>query len=184
MFTYPDVQLCQSAKVPFRTGQSQKKKPSSGKIANKFQRATIFQLNIKGLTASKIKVLHIITQQCETLIILLQETNWTNAEKLVFLSFQQTESSLSRKHGFATFVYNRLSYTLLYHSTPTSEIKWLWVDVDGYKMVNVYRPPPTRLQSLDLPVFLHRCLYAGDFKCRHVDWGYNDNSADCECLDG
>ena len=51
-------------------------------------------------------------------------------------------------------------------------------------MVNVYKPPPTRLRTLDLPVFPHPCLYAGDFNCRHADWGYDDNSPDGECLAG
>ena len=27
-----------------------------------------------------------------------------------------------------------------------------------------------RLQTLDLPVFPHPCLYAGDFNCRHAEW--------------
>ena len=58
------------------------------------------------------------------------------------------------------------------------------MDVDGYKIVNVYKPPPTRLPSLDLPVFPHPCLYAGNFNCRHADWGYDDNSPDSECLAG
>ena len=58
------------------------------------------------------------------------------------------------------------------------------MDVDGYKIVNVYKPPPTRLRTLDLPVFPHPCLYAGDFNCRHADWGYDDNSPDGECLAG
>ena len=69
-------------------------------------------------------------------------------------------------------------------SPPTSEIEWLCVDVDRYKIVNVYKPPPTRLRSLDLPVFPHPCLYANNFNCRHADWGYDDNSADGECLAG
>ena len=58
------------------------------------------------------------------------------------------------------------------------------MDVDGYKIVNVYKPPPTRLQSLDLPVFPHSCLFTGDFNCRRVDWGYNNNNPDGECLAG
>ena len=41
-----------------------------------------------------------------------------------------------------------------------------------------------RLRSLDLPVFPHSCLYAGNSNCHHVDWGYDDNSADGECLVG
>ena len=27
-------------------------------------------------------------------------------------------------------------------------------------------------------MFSHPCLYAGDFNCRHADWGYDDNSLD------
>ena len=57
----------------------------------------------------------------------------------------------------------------------------MWVDVDGYKIVNVYKPLPTRLH---LPVFPHPCLYAGNFNCRHADWGYDDNTPDGECLAG
>ena len=58
------------------------------------------------------------------------------------------------------------------------------MNVDGYKIVNVHKPLPTRLQSLDLPVFPHPCLYAGDFNCCHADWGYDDNSPDGECFAG
>ena len=58
------------------------------------------------------------------------------------------------------------------------------MDVDGYNIVNVYKLPPTRLQTSDLPVFPHLCLYAGDFNCQYADWGYGANSVDGECLDG
>ena len=130
-------------------------------------------------------VLHHLAMQSEALIvILLQETHCTDAEKLVLPNYQLTGFSLSRKHGLATFVHERLRYMLLDQSPPTSEIEWLCVDVDGYKIVNVYKPPPTRLRTLDLPVFPQPCLYAGDFNCRHADWGYDENSPDGECLAG
>ena len=165
-------------------GSANRQTSFSGHIANKFRRPTILQLNIEGLTASKINVLHHLAMQSEALVILLQETHCTDAEKLVFPNYQLAGSSLSRKHGLATFVHERLRYTLLDQSPLTSEIEWLCVDVDGYKIVSVYKPPPTRLQTLDLPVFPHSCLYAGDFNCRHADWGYYDNSPDGECLAG
>ena len=38
------------------------------------------------------------------------------------------------------------------------------------------------MRSLDLPVFPHSCLYAGDFNSHHADWGYNNNSPGNECL--
>ena len=104
-------------------------------------------------------VLHHLAMQSEALVILLQETHCIDAEKLVLPNYQLAGSSLSRKHGLATFVHERLRYMLLDQSPPTSEIEWLCVDVDGYKVVNVYKPPPTRLRSLDLPVFSHPCLF-------------------------
>ena len=58
------------------------------------------------------------------------------------------------------------------------------VDVDGYKIVNVHKLPPTRLRSLDLPVFPDPYLYAGDFNCGHADWGYDDDSPNGERLAG
>ena len=168
--THSDVQ-CGSAnrQTSFSgRGNVRIKLPFSGHIANKFRRPTILQLNIEGLTASKMNVLHHLAMQSEALVILLQETHCTDAEKLVLPNYQLAGSSLSRKHGLATFVHERLRYTLLDQSPPTSEIEWLCVDVDGYKIVNVYKPSPTRLRTLDLPVFPHPCLYAGDFNCRHA----------------
>ena len=129
-------------------------------------------------------VLHHLAMQSEALVILLQENHCTDAEKLVLPNYQLAGSSLSRKHGLATFVHERLRYTLLDQSPPTSEIEWLCVDVDSYKIVNIYKPPPTRLRTLDLPVFPLPCLYAGDFNCRHAGWSYDDNSPDGECLAG
>ena len=40
------------------------------------------------------------------------------------------------------------------------------------------------MQVSDLPVFPYPCLCADDFNCQHVDWSYNANSADGECLVG
>ena len=168
-------------------GNAWRKLPFSGHIANKFRRPTILQLNIEGLTASNMNVFHHLAMQSEALVILLQETYCTDAERLVLPNYQLAGSSLSRKHGLATFPHEQLRYTLLDQSPLTSEIEWLCVDVDGYKIVNVYKSPPTRLRTLDLPVFPHPCLYAGNFNCRLADWSYNDNknnSPDSECLSG
>ena len=129
-------------------------------------------------------ILHHLALQSEALVILLQETHCTDAEKLVLPNYQLADSFLSRKHGLTTFVHKLLRNMLLDQSPLTSEIEWLCVDVDGCKIVNIYKPLPTRLQTLDLPVFPHPCLYAGDFNCCHADWGYNDNSLDGECLAG
>ena len=147
VFTHSDVQCGSASRQTFFSGRANVriKLPFSGHIANKFQRPTILQLNIEGLTASKMNILHHLAMQSEASVILLQETHCTDAEKLVLPNYQLAGSAVSRKHGLATFVHERLRYTLLDHSPPTSEIEWLCVDVDGYKIVNVYKPPPTRL---------------------------------------
>ena len=110
-------------------------------------------------------VLHHLAIQLEAFVILLQETHCIPAEKLVLSNYQLVGFSLSRKHGLATFVYERLKWTLYDQSPTTSETEWLCVDVDGDKIVNIYKPPPTRLQVSDLPVLTHPCLHAGDFNC-------------------
>ena len=85
-------------------------------------------MNIEDLTASKMNVLHRLAMQSEALVILLQETHCTAAEKLVLSNYQPAGSSLSRRHGLATFVHERLGYMLLDQSPPTLEIEWLCVD--------------------------------------------------------
>ena len=117
------------------------KLPFSGNIVKKFRRPTILQLNIEGLTASKMNVIHYLAMQSEALVILLQKSHCTDAEKLVLPNYQLAGSSLIRKHGLATFVHERLRYTLLDQSQLTLEIERLCVDVDVFKIVNVYKPP-------------------------------------------
>ena len=120
--------------------------------------------------------------QYEALIIFLQETHCTCADTLIVPGFALVGSSLSRKNGLATFVHDRLKWTLVDQSPATSETEWLCVDVDGYRITNAYKPPPTRLQASDLPVFPHPVLYAGDFNCSHVNWGCRTSSADGDCV--
>ena len=106
-------------------------------------RSMLLQLNIEILTASKMNVLHHLAVQHEALVILLQETHCTCSEKVKLPGFALAGFSLIRKHGLVTFVYERLKYTLLKQYPFKSETEWSCVDVDGYKIVNVYKPPPT-----------------------------------------
>ena len=85
----------------------------SGHTVNKFRRPAVLQLNIGGFTASKMNVLHHAAVQYEALVILLQETRCTCADKLTILDFAPTGSFLSRKHGLATFVHYRIKWILV-----------------------------------------------------------------------
>ena len=83
--------------------------PLSGHTVNKFRRPAVLQLNIEGLTASKMNVLYHLAMQYEALVILLQETHCTCADKLTKPGFALAGSSLSRKHGLATFFHDRIT---------------------------------------------------------------------------
>ena len=146
--THSDVQ-CGSAnrQTSFsRRGNARIKLPFSGHIANKFRRHTILQLNIEGLAASKMNVLHHLAMQSGALVILLQETHCTDAEKLVLPNYQLAGSSLSKKHGWPCHVCPRATEIHAFGPISTDIGDRVVVcDVDGYKIVNVYKPPPTRL---------------------------------------
>ena len=136
--THSDVQRGSANRQTSFSGRGNAciKLPFLGHIANKFQRPTILQLNIERLTASKMNVLYHLAMQSKTLVFVLQVTHCIDAEKLVLPNYQLAKSFLKRKHGLATFVHERLRYTLLEKSPLTSEIEWLSIDVDGYKIVN------------------------------------------------
>ena len=101
------------------------KLPFSGHIIKKFRWPSALQPNIDGFTASKMKVLHHFAIQLEAFVILLQETHCVSGEKLVLSNYQLAGFSLSRKHGLATFVHERLKWTLYNQSPTTSETEWL-----------------------------------------------------------
>ena len=94
--------------------------PLSGHTVNKFRRPAVLQLNIEGLNANKINVLHHLAVQYEALVILLQETHCTCADKLAIPGFALAGSSLSRKHGLATFFHGCLKWTSVDQSPTTS----------------------------------------------------------------
>jgi len=146
-------------------------------------RPNIFHLNTEGLTADKISVIEQLAYKNKAFIIVLQETHCTTADKLVIPNFSLAGSILSRNHGLATLVHERLEWSLVDQSPEQSETEWLCVDVAGYKIVNVYKPLRSRFTTTTILTFPHPSLYVGDFNCQHVNWGYNTTSPHGESLD-
>jgi len=101
----------------------------------------------------------------------------------VIPNFSRAGSVLSGNHGLATFVHERLEWSLVDQSTEQSETEWLCADVTGYKIISVHKPPRSRFTPTAIPTFPHPSLYVGDFNCQHVNWGYNTTSPDDESLD-
>ena len=77
------------------------------------RRPSILRLNTEGLTANKISVIEQLAYKNKAFIIVLQETHGTTAGKLVIPNFSLAGSVLRRKHGRATFVHERLEWSLV-----------------------------------------------------------------------
>jgi len=144
---------------------------------------SIFQLNTEGLIENKISVIEQLAYTNKAFIIVIQENHCITVDKLVISCFSLTGSILSRTSGLATFVHERMEWSLVDQYPEQSETEWLHVDVAGYKIINVYKPPRSRLTPTAIPTFPHPSLYVGDFNCQHVNWGYNTTFPDGESLD-
>jgi len=83
-------------------------------------------------------------------------------------NFSLAGSVLSRNHVLATFVHERLEWSLVDQSPEQSETEWLCVDVAGYNIINVNKPPRSRFTPTAIPTFPHPSLYIGDLNCQHV----------------
>ena len=64
---------------------------------DKFRRPTILQLNIEGLTTSKIRVVEQLAHKNRALVILLQETYCTSADRLILPNYILAGFTQSRK---------------------------------------------------------------------------------------
>ena len=130
-------------------------------------RPNVLQVNTEGLTAHKISVIEHLAYKNKAFIIVLQETHWTTADKLVIPNFSLAGSILSRNHGLSTFAHERLERSLVDQSPEQSENEWLCVDAAGYKIVNVYKPPRSPLTPTTIPTIptFPPSLYVGDFNC-------------------
>jgi len=146
-------------------------------------RPNTLQLNTEGFTENKISVIEQLAFKNKAFIIVLQETHCATADKLVIPNFSPAGSILSRNHSLAMFVHERLEWSLVDQSPEQSETEWLCVDVTGYKITNVYKPPHLRFTPTAIPKFSRPSLYVGNFNWQHVNWGYNTTSLDGETLD-
>ena len=148
--------------------------------ASSYRRPTILQLNIEGHTACKIGVIEQVASKHQALVVLIQETHCHNAKKPLLPGFALAGATLSRKHGIATFAQEKLSWILSGQSSNDSDIEWPGVDICGFKIINVYKPPLTQMTPTSIPI--HPCLYAGNFNCQHKNWGYTNTNEDGSCL--
>ena len=87
----------------------------------------VLQLNVEGFSPNKICMISQLVTRHKALVILLQETHCTNVEQLVLPNCTPAGSVFSRKHGLATFVHAKPTWTLVDQSADGSETEWLYV---------------------------------------------------------
>ncbi|KAL7864615.1 hypothetical protein AOLI_G00160350 [Acnodon oligacanthus] len=138
----------------------------------------VLQLNVEGLTIAKLKVIRHLADFNNVAVVLLQKTHWVYDDNLKLPGFLLTGSIHSKKHGMATFVRERLSWSATSQSPPGCNIEWLVTKIQETSVVNVYKAPLTALTIASLPSVPAPAIYAGDFNCQHTDWGYNHTSHD------
>ena len=103
-------------------------------------------------TASKISVIEQLASKHPALVVLLQETHYHNAKKLVLPGFALAGAA---------------------HAVS---------DICDFKIINVYKLPPSQMTPTSVSMFSHSCLYAGDFNSQHTNWGYTNTNEDGSCL--
>ena len=91
----------------------------------------------------------------------LQETHFTNADEMMIPNYTLAGWISSRKHGLTTFAHERLKPTFVDQILEGSTTEWLYVGVDGCKIVDIYKPTNSNLKSIANFVFQHPCLYSG-----------------------
>ena len=142
----------------------------------------VLQLNVEGLTSAKLDVIRELANTTKAAVILLQETHRTASDNLKLPGFGLAGSVNSKQHGIATFVRSDIGWSALRQSPPNADTEWIATKVQETTVVNVYKPPPTRLSPTSLPVYAAPAVYAGDFNCHHTDWGYKHTTRDGETL--
>ena len=107
-------------------------------------------------------------------------THCTTTKRVFIANFELAGSSLSRKHDLATFEHKRLNWTwtLCSQSRPLLDTEWLYEDVNGYKIINIYKPPQRDCKHLTYECFLTQLFTLMTFNSTHTERGYNNNTAD------
>ena len=135
---------------------------------NKFRQARCISCNASCIAHCTVIICYVTVGYCISSSFYRRPT----ADKPVIPSFSLTGSVLNRRHGLATFVHERLEWSLDDQSPEKSETECLCADVAGYQIISVYTPPRCDLH-LEYPNVPTPILYVGDFNSQHINWGYS-----------
>ena len=141
------------------------------------------QLNVEGLTKAKCAITEHLMKKCKTIAILLQETYSLDLSELKIFGYNLAACTNSSTHVITSLVKNSASWTPISSSKTDGEVKWTATEIEGTTVVNVYKPPNTKLQVNSIPAFASPCIYAGDFNSHSTTWGFQSTNPDGETLE-
>ena len=108
--------------------------------------------------------------------LLLQETHCTDEENLTIEGFNIIDFIPSKYHGIATYTCDGITAKFIQKSPEGNPIEWITIDIDGCKIVNIYKPPPATITRRNLPTVTGPTIVCGDLNSRNTAWGYPDTN--------
>ena len=148
--------------------------PLSGQTANVVRSGiSLLQLNVEGITKAKISIISHLARTYDATAILLQETHAYDANRLKIAGYDLAAHTNSPIHGTATFARNSSNWVYVDSCEEGKDLEWTIVKIEGVNVMNVYKPPYTRLQENSIPCLEAPAMYVGDFNSHSVEWGYN-----------
>jgi len=137
----------------------------------------VLQLNVEGMSASKRTVISNIADHHKADVICLQETHISDliSARYEIDGFDLISAEPDAVYGRATYVRSDIADAMPVSSQPFCDV----IQVGGFKIVNVYKPPSLHWDQAVLPVFEHPVIYVGDFNSHHPKWGYAEMVTPC-----
>ena len=118
----------------------------SGRTDSSAESLAILQINVEGLTIAKLDVLEQIAIKNSATVVLLQETHKENNATLKLPGFTFAGHTKSKHYGLATFIQDGVPWTPAGQRSDAAEVEWIATKVQETTVVNVYKPPPSRLE--------------------------------------
>ena len=127
----------------------------------------VLQLNVGGLSAAKREILRDLAKRHKADIVCLQETHVAvqTTERYFIEGFDLISSTPDAKYRRATYVRSDIADVTPVSSTSFCDI----VQVGGFKIANVYKPPNAHWGLEVLPTLEHTAVFIGDFNSHHLD---------------
>lgn len=137
-------------------------------------------INIEGISRAKSEFLSKLLLDNNVDAVLIQETHAPTAEDLRkrgrIYGYELIGATYHKAYGVATYVRNTIEHAHLVSTNSTNEIHNVTINLDGFLINNIYKPPKVMWPLYVLPTTAHPSIYAGDFNSHHELWKYAQNN--------